>query len=122
LKFLIDMPITPAAVARLEDHGHDAVHASNVGLSRAKDPEILSFARREGRIVVTADLDYPRLLAIQRADSPGVLLFRGGSYSDEQVLRLLERVLLQSKPADLERSVTVVDLTRVRRHRLPIDG
>jgi predicted nuclease of predicted toxin-antitoxin system len=115
------MPITPAAVARLEAHGHEAVHASNIGLARAKDAEILSFARREGRIVVTADLDYPRLLAIQKANSPGVLLFRGGSYSDQEMLRLLERVLLQSEPADLEHSVTVVDLTRVRRHRLPID-
>jgi predicted nuclease of predicted toxin-antitoxin system len=115
------MPITPAAVARLEAHGHEAVHASNIGLARAKDAEILSFARREGRIVVTADLDYPRLLAIQKANSPGVLLFRGGTYSDQEMLRLLERVLLQSEPADLEHSVTVVDSTRVRRHRLPLD-
>lgn len=115
------MPVTPAAVAWLEAEGHEAVHASSVGLARAKDAEILDFARDGRRIVVTGDLDYPRLLAIQKADSPGVVLFRGGSYSDDQMLQLLDRVLSRSQPADLEHSITVVDRTRVRRHRLPIE-
>jgi hypothetical protein len=49
-------------------------------------------------------------------------LFRGGSYTDdEMLLRLLDRVLAQSNPLDLEHSITVVDRARVRRHRLPID-
>ncbi len=38
---------------------HDATHASDVGLDRALDLEVLEAARIEDRIVVTADLDYP---------------------------------------------------------------
>jgi hypothetical protein len=48
-------------------------------------------------------------------------LFRGGSYTDDEMLQLLDRVLAQSNPLDLEHSITVVDRARVRRHRLPID-
>ncbi|MBK5257631.1 MAG: DUF5615 family PIN-like protein, partial [Vicinamibacteria bacterium] len=108
------------AVAHLQAAGNDAVHASTIGLASAPDGKILEVARETGRIVVTADLDYPRLLATQQANSPGVILFRGGSYSDEQMLALLDRVLAQSDTRQIEQSITVVDQTRIRRHRLPI--
>jgi predicted nuclease of predicted toxin-antitoxin system len=121
LNFLIDMPVTPRAVNRLIAAGHQAVHAASIGLASARDAEILALAAAQGQIIVTADLDYPRLLAIQRAAAPGVILFRGGSYTDDDMLRLLDRVLAQSSPFDLEHSITVVDRARLRRHRLPID-
>lgn len=114
------MPVTPRAGAHLRAAGHDAVHASEVGLSTATDLEIVKTARAQGRIIVTADLDYPRLLALQKAEGPGIILFRGGTYSDAEMLVLLDRVLAQSEPSDLESSITVVDQGRVRRRRLPI--
>ena len=114
------MPVTPEAVLHLGRAGHDAVHAASIGLASASDAEILEAARRQGRVVVTADLDYPRLLALERADGPGVILFRGGSYSDREMLDLLDRVLAKAAEHELERSVTVVDRQRIRRRRLPI--
>lgn len=114
------MPVTPEAVIHLGGRGHDAVHAASVGLARASDVEILEVARREGRIVVTADLDYPRLLALERVDGPGIILFRGGSYSDLEMLELLNRVLAKAEELDLGRSITVADRQRIRRRRLPI--
>jgi len=114
------MPVTPQAVAHLEAKGHDAIHASTAGLATAEDSVILQRAQADDRIVVTADLDYPRLLAVLKADRPGVILFRGGSYSDAEMLALLDRVLAQSDTLDLERSITVVDQHRIRRRSLPI--
>jgi predicted nuclease of predicted toxin-antitoxin system len=72
------------------------------------------------RVVVTADLDYPRLLALERADGPGIILFRGGSYSDREMLDLLDRVLARVEALEPERSITVIDRHRIRRRRLPI--
>jgi predicted nuclease of predicted toxin-antitoxin system len=112
------MPVTPLAVSHLQAAGHDAVHASAAGLGTASDTQVLEVGRVEGRIVVTADLDYPRLLALLKAEAPGVILFRGGSYSDQEMLRLLDRVL--AKGQDLERSITVVERHRIRRRSLPI--
>lgn len=79
---------------------------------------MLEIGRTEGRIVVTADLDYPRLLALLKADTPGLILFRGGSYSDQEMLGLLDRVLAQGP--DLGHSITVVNRHRIRRRTLPI--
>lgn len=122
MKFLVDMPVTPQAVAHLQANGHDAVHACTVGLGAKPDIDVLERARAEARIIITADLDYPRLLALLKTDRPGVILFRGGSFSDDEMLTLLDRVLAQSDGLDLECSITVVDRHRIRRRSLPLDA
>ena len=115
------MPVTPDAAPYLRAAGHDAIHAVDLGLARSSDNEVLAAARREGRIVITADLDYPRLIALQQADRPGVILFRGGAYSDREMLALLDRVLARASTLDLDHSIVVVDRTRIRRRALPIE-
>jgi len=120
LKFLIDMPVTPDAGPHLRAAGHDAVHAVDLGLARSSDNELLTVARRGERVIITADLDYPRLIALQQADRPGVILFRGGAYSDREMLALLDRVLARASTLDLEHSIVVVDRKRIRRRALPI--
>jgi predicted nuclease of predicted toxin-antitoxin system len=120
VRFLIDMPATPLLAQRLGEMGHDAIHAVDAGLATATDSEIIARAQAEGRVIVTCDLDYPRLLALSAADGPGVVLFRGGSYSDRQMLDLMERVLRFADELDLSHSIVVVDQERIRRHRLPV--
>ena len=114
------MPVTPRAAATLAEMGHDAVHAKDVGLGTAPDADILARAAAEGRVVVTADLDYPRLLATGGASSPGVILIRGGSFSDTEMLGLLDRVMRRAGDLDLPHSIVVVDTRRIRRRRLPV--
>jgi predicted nuclease of predicted toxin-antitoxin system len=89
MKFLVDMLLSPALADWLVTQGHDAVHASNAGLARAADSTILERARREQRVVITADLDYSRLLALTKAEQPGVILFRGGEYSEREAVERL---------------------------------
>ena len=120
MKFLIDMPVTPDAAPHLRAAGHDAIHAVDLGLARSSDNELLTVARREERVIITADLDYPRLIALEQADRPGVILFRGGAYSDREMLALLDRVLARASTLDLEHSIVVVDRKRIRRRALPI--
>jgi len=59
MRFLIDMPLSPGLAAWLRDRGHDAVHALELGLEHAADVDIMARAEREGRTIITADLDYP---------------------------------------------------------------
>ena len=120
MKFLIDMPVSPLLVEWLQGEGHAAVHAAYVGLSRASDEEIITRARRENRIIVTADLDYPRILAIAGSSNLGIILFRGGNYNDKEMLGLLKRVLAAIPDDQLTDSIVVVDKKSIRRRRLPI--
>jgi predicted nuclease of predicted toxin-antitoxin system len=48
----------------------------SVNLARATDAEILSFAQREQRIIITGDTDFGTLLAAGHLASPSVILTR----------------------------------------------
>ncbi|MBA3070670.1 MAG: hypothetical protein FP829_00595 [Nitrospirae bacterium] len=121
MKFLVDMPASPQLVKWLNEKGYDAVHASDIGLFKTKDKEILNEARRQGRIIITADLDFPQLLAMSRAKDPGIILFRWGNYNEQEMRELLKRVLDNIKPEKIPDSIVVVDRTRIRRCPLPIE-
>ena len=89
-------------------------------MHRAPDTDILKRAESEGRTVVTADLDFPRLLALTQANEPSLILFRGGNWSDVDVVRRMQVVLASANEADITQSILVVDRDRIRRRRLPI--
>lgn len=120
MKFIIDMPLSPELGQWLNSKGHDAIHASKVGLDRASDEVILEKGRTEKRIVITADLDYARILALTGAAEPGLVLFRGGNYNDRQAIDRLDRALEVIPENDFENSMIVIDKSRIRRRSLPI--
>jgi len=114
------MPLPPALANWPAAQGHDAVHASALGLGRAPNAEILVHAARDMRTVVTADLDYPRLLAIAAAAGPSLILFRGGDWSEADVIARMQQLLDNIDEGDVTRSIIVIERGRVRRRRLPI--
>lgn len=121
MKFLLDMPVSVLLLDVLQEYGHEGVHAHQIGKDRAPDDELLEIARRESRVIITADLDFPRLMALSLAEGPGLILFRGGNYSDSEMCELLARVLQKVAPEVLEKSICVVDRKRIRVTRLPFD-
>jgi predicted nuclease of predicted toxin-antitoxin system len=120
VKFLVDMPLSPELAAWLKNQGHDAVHAAELGLSRAPDTDILARAKQEKRTIVTADLDYARLLALGRQNDPSVILFRDGNWSDTDIIARMDKIFRALAADDISQSILVVDRDRVRRRRLPI--
>ncbi len=120
MKFLIDMPLSPLLADWLRAKGHDATHAIHLAMDRAPDSEILERAQTDQRVVITADSDYPRLLAITRAEGPGIILFRGGNYSDQEALERISHVLETILPEILNHSIVVIEKQRIRRRRLPL--
>lgn len=120
MRFLVDMPISPRTAHRLTERGHDAVHAFHLGLASAPDSVLLDRAVSEERIVITADTDFPQLLALSGSGSPGVILFRGGDYTEQEIEELLARVFDAVPEATLAHSICVVDRRRIRLRPLPL--
>lgn len=120
MKFLIDMPASPELIPWLQERGHEAVHALDINLGTASDSTIMQRAIAEERIVITADLDFGTLLAQSGSNTPGVILFRGGNYSETEMRDLVARVLEELQPEVLNHSIAVVDKRRIRVTRLPL--
>jgi len=114
------MPLSPSVAVDMCALGYDAVHASQVGLSRAADDEIVRFAILENRIIVSMDLDFGTLLALSNAGRPGVILFRITTPSNERCFASLKQLLSAYPAKVLAGSVTVVEDLRIRTRKLPI--
>lgn len=124
-RFLIDQALSPALAVwlRSEDGGgHTAAHVRELGLSRATDEQLFSRALAESSILITSDLDFPRILALRGESGPGLILFRAGNISDTDMLALLRRVLLEVPLDVLQTSVVVIDESAIRVRRLPLRG
>jgi predicted nuclease of predicted toxin-antitoxin system len=114
------MALSPSLAQWLGSQGHDAVHADNIGLARVPDVDIMALAKREGRIVVTADLDYPRILALSGADGPAVILFRGGDWKESEAIARLSAAMAIIPEDRLATSLVVIEKSRIRRRSLPL--
>jgi len=110
------MPLSPAIAGWLRD----AVHAAEISLNQSPDASILALAARERRVIITADLDFPRLLATLGTTATGLILLRGGNYSEAERSECVRRVLMAVTPDELKRSIVVVDKQRIRKRPLPI--
>lgn len=57
--------------------GHDVVHWASIGRVSASDQEIFDYARLNGYVLLTNDLDFPRILAHTKEGKPSIVLLRG---------------------------------------------
>jgi predicted nuclease of predicted toxin-antitoxin system len=121
MRLLLDANLSPRITNTLRAVGHEVVHVTDVGLVTASDRTILEHALADARVVVTADSDFPMLLALSGAALPSVVLLRGvAELSPDEHAQLLA-ANLPTVREDLERGA-VVTLTpdRIRVRDLPI--
>jgi len=120
MKLLLDMGTSPRTARFLRQQGHDAVHLWEEGLERLPDVEIVRKAMHEGRSIVTFDLDFPRLLALERLANPSVILFRLREFTTDEINDLLLGILLRYGEKIEQGAILVVEPERVRVRTLPI--
>jgi predicted nuclease of predicted toxin-antitoxin system len=76
MKLLLDQGLPLLTAELLREQGLDAIHVSEVGLSRAEDLRIIELAQTEDRIIITLDADYHAAIALTSASSPSVIWIR----------------------------------------------
>ena len=84
MRRLVDQNLPRSLVTRLAQAGHDSVHASDLGLEKAVDPDVFSACIDQERVLVTADKKLTKFLAASNATTPSVVVVRGfgGPVSD----------------------------------------
>jgi len=119
MKILIDMNLSPDWVKVLERAGWEAVHWSTVGDMRPSDEIIMSWARENGHIVFTHDLDFGVLLALTRAESPSVIQVRTQDVFPEVLAERLVHVLREHEAVLEKGALLTVDEEKARVRVLP---
>jgi predicted nuclease of predicted toxin-antitoxin system len=121
MRFLVDQCLSPDFAVVLAETGHDVVHVRDLGMQRAGDPEVLDLARRDDRVLVSADTDFGTLMAQGGATRPSVVIFRRatGRRPVAQAGLLIANLPAMAEALD-EGSVVVLEEARLRLRRLPI--
>lgn len=76
MRLLLDANRSPKIVEALSESGFDAIHVADVRLLTASDDAIFEYAANNDYVIVTADSDFPMMLATRRADRPSVVVLR----------------------------------------------
>jgi predicted nuclease of predicted toxin-antitoxin system len=122
VKFLLDANLSPALLRPLRQDGHHAAHVVDLGLLAAADTDILRRAADEGYTVITADSDFPTMLALHGAATPSVVHLR---HINELSWREQAALLVANLPTVLDElehgAIVSRSPTRMAVRRLPIE-
>jgi predicted nuclease of predicted toxin-antitoxin system len=93
MRFLLDQNIRARLLPHLRALGHDATRIGSDHPGGLSDLEVLSLARKEGRILLTQDSDYANLVIRGRHRHTGIVLFQIGNADLATWIARLETVL-----------------------------
>lgn len=120
MNILIDMNLSPEWVAVFAQHGFQAEHWSRLGDPRASDRTIMDWARANGYIVFTHDLDFGTLLALTHAAGPSVIQVRTQDVMPDRLGDKVVRVLRANAAALAQGALITLDDSRNRVRILPL--
>jgi predicted nuclease of predicted toxin-antitoxin system len=122
MNFLVDMNLSPRWADYLTNSGFLAAHWSALGSPTASDRELMHWAAQRGYIVLTADLDFPAILAATAGGSPSVVVLRGDDLTPAALGASLLAAIRQMKPELSAGAILSVDAHRARLRVLPLQG
>jgi predicted nuclease of predicted toxin-antitoxin system len=123
VRFLVDAALSTMVAEALRQNGHDAAHVRDYGLQAADDDVIFVLAKKEGRVLVSADTDFGTLLALSNDTQPSVLLLRSvASHRPDRQAALILANLPAVEEFLARGSIVVLERGRIRVRTLPIVG
>ena len=120
MRFLADMGIAQSTVVYLRVQGHDAVHLRDQGLQRLDDATIVEKAVAEGRVILTHDLDFGRIVATSGSTVPSVITFRLQNMRPSSVNRYLADALARFATELVAGALISVNERAIRVRLLPM--
>lgn len=120
MKLLVDMNLSPRWANLITEAGIEAVHWSMLGAYNAPDAEIMAFAKANGYVVLTHDLDFSAILAATHGDKPSVVQIRSEDVSPDVIGGPVIDALRQMTTELDEGALVTVDPNRTRLRLLPL--
>lgn len=120
MKLLVDMNLPPRWADFLASAGYEAKHWSKLGAKSTPDPAIAAYAKAQGYILLTCDMDFNAVISVTQGEKPSVLLISAPDPAPDAVGQLVIAAL-KLAGADLEKgALAAVDSARKRLWVLPL--
>ncbi len=76
MNFLLYQNLSPRLVELLSASGHHVEHVRDLGMSQARDEQVLAAAKSREAVLLSTDTDFGELLARSNAAGPSAILLR----------------------------------------------
>ena len=119
--FLIDENMPADFCQAFQQCGYFAHHVSAFGLTNTPDETIVAFARQEGFIVVTHDLDFSRIMATSKEQLPSIVTFRIEALNMDLLENIIRSNFTDYEDLLNEGILLTIDDRRIRFKKLPIN-
>jgi len=114
MKFKIDENLPVEVAESLRQAGYDSATTLDQNLGGSTDPSIAVICQREGRTLMTLDIDFADIRTYPPNQFPGLIVLRLKRQDKAHVLQVIERVV-QALPQDtLEQRLWIVEEDRIR--------
>ena len=123
MKFKLDENLGRAQVAQLQGSGHDVSTVAQQKMGQAEDRDLAETCRKEGRCLVTLDLDFSSPIHFPPEDTAGIVVLRATGHINQAKLNLLCQTLIEGlKQQDPKGKTWIVEAGRIRIHREKPEG
>jgi predicted nuclease of predicted toxin-antitoxin system len=112
--FKVDENLPTEAAELLRIAGHDAVTVGDQRMAGQPDTNVALVCQREGRAVVTLDLDFADIRAYPPGDYSGIIVLRLARLDKPRVLWIVQRLLPLLEHEPLVGKLWIVDEASVR--------
>lgn len=120
MKLLLDMNLSPYWLPMLHQRDWESCHWSSIGKHNAPDTELMAWARRNSRVVMTQDLDFPQLLFMSGDLGPSVVLLRMKDEFDPAASARVVEALAAGEKALMDGALLIISGNNARLRPLPL--
>lgn len=90
MKFIVDAQLPKSLSIFFIDQGFDSIHTLDLpDKNKTKDNKILTFARKENRIIITKDLDFLKTYLL-KGDPKKLILVKTGNIDNKHLLKIFK--------------------------------
>lgn len=122
MRALLDQGLPYSTTGYLKAQGWEVLHTVDLGMERAKDHEIIEYAREHNYVCVTLDSDFHTLIAVANASFPSVIRLRWEGLKGREVADLLLRIYAEIELDLKSGALITVTEKNVRVRQLPIQS
>ena len=120
MKVLLDMNIPFKYNALLAEKGVSSMRWSDIGAPNASDLEIMAYARDNGFVVLTSDLDFSTILSVTHDLKPSIVQIRASILHAEHATELIAAAIFQNKGELETGAILSIDINKARLRLLPL--
>jgi predicted nuclease of predicted toxin-antitoxin system len=117
---MVDMNLSPEWLGVFKNAGWTASHWSHTGQADAEDDEIFAWATANDHVVLTQDLDFPKILFASKKGKPSVVLLRLKNELDATQQARVCAAIKQVQASLENGALLVIDSRRIRLRGLPL--